>query len=113
MAVPCILRKEVCTVEAKLKIFGTDLDEDGAPVIMFKGTCKGNFQQVMKQVITGNNRTQNRVGIYLTPAEYIPENDYTYCGGELKIGKSKYIITDIAANYDLYGKLNYWTIHTN
>lgn len=110
--VPCILRKEVCTTEAKIKLFSNELDEDGAPITLFSGTCKGNFQQVIKESLDRNSRTQNKVGIYLTPADYIPENDYSFCGGELKIGKAKYIITDIAANYDLYGKLNYWTIHT-
>lgn len=111
--IPCILRKEVCTTDAVIKIFNTDLDENGAPVVVFTGNLKGNFQQKLSQVINNNSRTQVRTGSYLTPAEYIPENDYAYCGGELKIGKSKYVITDIIANYDLYGKLNYWTIKTN
>ena len=111
--VPCILRKEVCTTDAKIKIFATDLDENGAPVVIYSGNCKGNFQQKLSQVINSNTRTQVKSGTYLTPAEYIPENDYSYCGGELKIGRAKYVITDIIANYDLYGKLNYWTIKTN
>ena len=109
---PCILRKEVCTVSAKFEIFDAQLNEDGEPIVIFTGLMKGNFQQKISEVINNNNRTQIKSGTYLTPAASIPENDYTYCGGTLTIGSAKYYISDIIANYDLYGKLNYWTIKT-
>lgn len=106
-----LLRPEVCTVVADIELFDKDLDEDGATVTLYQGTIKGHFQQTIKQLINNNERTQAKVGIYLTPAESIPE-EYEYCGGVLRIGTKEYLITDVVANYGINGKLNYWTIKT-
>lgn len=107
----CLLRPEVCTVNAKIELFAKELDEDGAPVVIFENNIKGHFQQVIKQVINNNTRTQEKVGIYLTPAKSIPE-DIDFSGGFLTINGKEYFINDVAANYDLQSKLNYWKIET-
>lgn len=107
----CLLRPEVCTVEAKIELFDKNLNEDGEPVVIFENVVKGHFQQVIKQVIGGNTRTQEKVGIYLTPANSIPE-DIDFSGGFLTIKNREYLITDVSANYDLQSKLNYWKIET-
>lgn len=107
----CLLRPEVCNVIADIELFNKDLNEDGEPVVIFESTIKGHFQQTIKQVINNDRRTQERVGVYLTPAKSIPEN-LDFSGGTLKINNKEYFITDIVANYDLQSKLNYWTIET-
>lgn len=109
---PCIIRDEVCNTIANIQIFSQDLDDDGAPVTIFSGTVKGNFQQNIKEVINGNTRTQEKSGTYLVPADYIPDDDYDYCGGKMTVGTREYFITNISPCYDLYGVLNYWKIIT-
>ena len=110
--IPSLVFKNAANTEGVVVIYDKFLNDDGAPVIIWRGTVKGNYQVQNIEQLSGNARTLITQGSYLIPREYIPEQDYAMCGGELTIKGHTYRITDIIPNYDLFGNLNYWRIKT-
>lgn len=105
-----VLPKSSCTIPANIVLTG-DLDENGAPKVLFTGNIKGHWQVSNIEQLSGTERLLVQQGSYLALGSSIPEN-LNYTGGKLTLKGQVFEIYKVIPNYDLYGKLDYWRIVT-
>lgn len=105
-----VVPKSSCTIPAIITLTG-DLNEDGAPTVLFSGTIKGHWQISNIEESKGSKRLLIQQGSFITLGSSIPEQ-LNYNGGNISLKGQLFDIDKIIPNYDIYGKLDYWRITT-
>lgn len=106
MRYPCLVKKRDCKTEVSIILEGEGVNKYGEPLDMLEITCKCNYQDTAKTILTAEKRLIQLSGIALFPGDIAPSFP-TLSGGTLEVNGEKRTIYQGRKARNPDGTVNY------
>lgn len=105
MRFPDLVPEGVCKAPCDVTIYSQDIDSDGAPVVIFSGALKCNYQERSARSFTEKGVVISNVGIAYFHGDPFP--DVPISAGTLKINGVIHNIKSGSKGRNIDGTVNY------